>query len=582
MKKKLSEILYTNEEKLNAPDYSGVFRLIGFAIILFYIMYCWIGAIGGTALMITIVIKGKVNRNDLITWCKRLLAISIIPVGVSVSMWGYRLLNPISTQYDPGIDWLLVLTDIIASPAMALGLALLIMKDKPLAKRVSGWDVLPYDCKPSKGGYHLPDKSLVGQRYDLNGIKYPVFIPNKPGKHGFVIAKTGSGKSAFISNVIEANCERVNLDGTKPFTIVIDGKADRTAYSLYSLMKREAEKTGKKLHVIDIANPEKQIDVFAGMDVVGVKDALVSMSEWTEPHYLASASQFYALLAEVLFLADDEAITFKTLAKYCQRAKITNLVNKLHREGKIDEAKHAEFMSTIETTADIAKAAAPRFAVLAQGVGERLFPTTKEECENALSIIDAYNNDEMVLIMINSLAYSDYSFSTGALILSAIKQLISQIQIGQLQQKGILCICDELGQYASETITQLYQQGRTAGLQIWGIVQSLSDFQRRQNGNMTRDAIISNSSFLVNFSVTLPSDAEELANIYSTAQVPETTTQISGEMKSGMGSVKIVDQFLVHPRTIKALPQLVGYIKYAGEIEPGPYRFTCRLVDFGE
>lgn len=578
--------------QLNSPDKTPAVRGLAIIIIAFFIFKEPAGALIGSALLAPVyyfviphiglkstkvvfgiysgIVAALYFRFVLLESLRGLFTLTWIP-GQSSNI------NPLPAGF---LTWHCDQYSLVAAPVFTLALLLLLFKT-PLADRIGGWDTPPKDPKKVFGGKHRDDAAFIGRHLDRHRCLHSVWLPFFPGKHILTVATSGGGKTACISDAIEYNAE-FRKNGKYRGVIVVDGKADKNEYSLYQLMKREARRTGRKLHIIDIADPKEKIDIFDGMDAIGIKDSLMSMTEWTEPHYESSAALFYSILAELLLLADEEAVSFSSLSFFCDSKELNGLIRKLEKEGKLNPERAEEYRRIVARTADIASSAAPRFETLAHGVGERLFPKDKTECDNALKICDAYQNDDLVLVMINTLAYSSYSFSVANLILSSIKCLLSQIQNGQQEKKGIFLVLDELGQYISNNVTQIYAMGRSAGIQACGIVQSLSNLSKGDRGEQVKSEIISNSKYIINFCITNPDDAEELARIYSTEQAPEVTTQISGEMKSGMGSLKLVDQFRVHPRLIKDLPEGVGYIAYKGASSPGPFRFTLRFVNFDE
>lgn len=471
-----------------------------------------------------------------------------------------------------------ILNDILYTPPVVLGLSLTLQPRKNLLEKIYHDKKLP-DLPPLMGAdaVHSPEGAIIGWTPISKSEQSYVTLPFVPGKHILLTGSSGGGKTATISNAIEYNAE-YEADGHHRGVIVIDGKADRGEYSLYQLMLREAKRTGRTLHVIDISKPTEQIDIFREMDAVAVKDTLMGMTEWSEAHYESSAALYFEILADVLIKAG-EVITFRNLAFFCQEKELLALVNHLHKNGIISKETLDSYSTSIKDTSEIARQAKPRFANFAQGLGEKVFSQTVKDCGDALFLPEAYAKGDMVLIMINTLSYSAYAHAVGSLVLSSVKQLISKIQTCEIDQRGLFLVLDEIGQYISPTVTQIYSLGRSAGIQAVAVCQSLADLEKGEDGTSTKAAIVSNCSYFITMSISLPDDAQELADVFSTHQDVERTFQTTWNDRSGMGTAKVVDRYLVHPRELKSLPDLVGYAVFKGE-EKEPIRFTTRFVDF--
>lgn len=123
---------------------------------------------------------------------------------------------------------------------------------------------------------------------------------------------------------------------------------------------------------------------------------------------------------------------------------------------------------------------------------------------------------------------------------------------------------DEFNVFASHEIVDIINKSRSAGFEAILSFQSLSDIDKLNNGEALRRQIIQNGNTLICQLQNDSHDAEELSSLFGTFENVQETLQIDNHGDTtGMGSLRKVREFFVHPDEIKRLGVGQAFIKIA-------------------
>ena len=418
-----------------------------------------------------------------------------------------------------------------------------------------------FNKKIKKNFNHTKEKAIIG--YDIK--TYNQIDINEKNGHIFAVGTTGSGKTATITNLIEQAVEY------EKFTIVVDGKSDKTIFSLYDSALRLAEKYNRKIYIVSQGDDTTDsINPFKNCDSTQIKDMLISLSEWSEEHYKANASRFWQALADLMILSNKN-ISIKKIIENSEKKNYISMVNNLKTINKISDNEAKNYLNIYNLSSEIALSSVARFATLIEGKGGNIFS------EDGFDLIEAYNENAIVIYLIDKFKFPEFSKSLGEVILLDIKKLISKlIKLRQLD-KEILVILDELGVYASDKILDILNKSRVAKVQAVLSTQSMSDLDD-VTSNFKKQVIDNCNTFLI-LRNNDPENSELLSGILGTKKKHFTTYQANTEstFSTGSGSFKIVDEYIINPNAIKKLKKLTGiyYSKNTEEIKV----FESRLAD---
>ena len=152
-------------------------------------------------------------------------------------------------------------------------------------------------------------------------LEDPSLVPLDYNKNIAIIGKNGSGKTVAISNFVQGHIE------SGQFCVIMDGKGDVGQFSLYDIVTKLCMKHKRKLYILNQSMPDEthSYNPFEGCNSTQIKDMLISMSDWSEEHYKALASEYFQALAQ--FMIDTRIpVSFNNLIYY---GMIENFLNEL-------------------------------------------------------------------------------------------------------------------------------------------------------------------------------------------------------------------------------------------------------------
>lgn len=400
---------------------------------------------------------------------------------------------------------------------------------------------------------HTKENAIIG--YDIK--TYNQISINENNGHIFAVGTTGSGKTATITNLIEHAIE------FKKFSVIVDGKGDKSVFSLYDSTMKLSEKYNRKIYIVSQGDEiTESINPFKNCDSTQVKDMLISLSEWSEEHYKANASRFWQALAELMLLSNKK-ISIKTIIENSDKKNYLTMVNNLRTLHKITDNEAKNFFNIYNLSSEIALASVARFATLIEGKGGNIF------ADEGFDLIDAYEENAIVVFLIDKFKFPEFAKNLGEVILLDIKKLISKLLKFRSFDKEFLLILDEVGVYASDKILDILNKSRVAKVQAVVSTQSMSDLDD-VTSNFKKQVIDNCNTFLI-LRNNDPENSELLSGILGTKKKHFTTYQANTEstFSTGSGSFKIVDEYIVNPNSIKKLKKLTGiyYSKNTEEIK---------------
>ncbi len=412
-------------------------------------------------------------------------------------------------------------------------------------------------------GKHTKEFACFGFNYKDNK---PLSISVDDG-HILSVGTTGSGKTATLTNLIEQAIEYNH------FTIIVDGKGDKSKYSLYDSTKKLAKKYNKNIYIVSQGDEETDfINPFKNCDSTQIKDMLISLSDWSEEHYKSNASRFWQALAELMIL-NKKNISINTIINQSDKKSYISLVNNLANQGLITKMDSKRYLKIYELSSEIALASISRFATLVEGSGGNLFK------DDGIDITDIYNENAIVVFLIDKFKFPEFAKNLGEIILLDIKKLISTLMKNKNGRKvdKFLLVLDEVGVYASEKILDILNKARVTNNQTIISTQSLSDLDD-VTPNFRSQVIDNCNSYLI-MRNNDPDNAELLSGIIGTKKKNFTTYQTDTELtySTGVGTFKVVDEYIINPDKIKKFKKLTGifYSKTKEEFKV----FKSRLVD---
>lgn len=391
-------------------------------------------------------------------------------------------------------------------------------------------------------------------------------LDTKSRAHLFAIGTTGSGKTANILRYVESS-----IKNGQP-TIIVDGKGGTKEHDLATVSQKLAEKYGRTVYLVnqsDLSNTDPY-NPFSGLSATEVKDMLVSMSEWESDHYKNLASRYWQIMLSVM-IDNHITPTFENIILFSEPENFLQVLDEIKKRGQIDDERYLKAVNIANSEAGKqAEISISRSAVVYEGDGAKLFGD-----RFGFNMRSAFEENAVVIVLLNEFSYGDFARSTGQLVLEDIKSLISRLLSGEYEEQETLLVLEELGVYVNNGIEGLLNRSRSAGVKTIVSMQTTADVDK-ENPDLTRQIIGNCNDFMI-MRVTEQDSAETMAKLIGTEKGIQKTSRTSEGMNTGESSNKLVDQFRISPNEIKNFPSLFG-IYYTKNRPNEVKRFKTKFV----
>ncbi|MDR1463772.1 MAG: type IV secretion system DNA-binding domain-containing protein [Oscillospiraceae bacterium] len=389
--------------------------------------------------------------------------------------------------------------------------------------------------KPRFAGYKPAEESVfIGTANRKN-----VFIPSD-AKHVFICGTTGSGKTVALANFLQAGAQ---FDYPM---LIIDGKGDTNAGSLLEMTRQLCP--DRKIYVINLNDPtaSDKYNPFKNTSTDVIKDMLINMTSWSEPHYKYNTERYIGRLCRLLAM-QDIAISLDSLTQYLPKASFVKLSKDISEKKLISKEEHLEDVALAKVSGEIAEGAAARFATIRDSDLGKIFD------ESGIDIYTALQENAVILFILNPLLYPETSPLIGNLIIIDSKKAVSHFY--HEKKKRIFYIMDEINTYASGALLDLVNKSRSANVTCILATQSLSDLG--QVSEQFTEQVIENCNNYIVLRQNSSVNAEHWANVVGTRETLQATYQITGEsgeaQSTNLGSLRKTREYLYHPDDIKLL-----------------------------
>lgn len=391
-------------------------------------------------------------------------------------------------------------------------------------------------------------------------------LDTKSKAHLFAIGTTGSGKTANILRYVENS-----IKNGQP-TIIVDGKGGTKEHDLATISQKLAEKYGRTVYLVnqsDLSNTDPY-NPFSGLSATEVKDMLVSMSEWESDHYKNLASRYWQIMLSVM-IDNNITPTFENIILFSEPEKFLQVLDEIKKRGQIDDERYLKAVNIANSEAGKqAEISISRSAVVYEGDGAKLFGDRL-----GFNMRSAFEENAVVIVLLNEFSYGDFARSTGQLVLEDIKSLISRLLSGEYEEQETLLVLEELGVYVNNGIEGLLNRSRSAGVKTIVSMQTTADVDK-ENPDLTRQIIGNCNDFMI-MRVTDQYSAETMAKLIGTEKGIQKTSRTSEGISTGESSNKLVDQFKISPNEIKNFPSNFG-IYYTKNKPNEIKRFKTKFV----
>lgn len=387
---------------------------------------------------------------------------------------------------------------------------------------------------------HPADGVLLG--VDRDSGREIVLTDQELNQHTFLIGTTGSGKTTTTLNFVESAIQR-----GLPL-VLVDGKGD---LSLAARVKALADGRSRPFWHFAMAGASAHYNPLAVGGITELKDKLLYLTDWSEPHYEALAGRYLQLVFKVFELTNTKPYLGR-VGMYLDPDRLEMLARNIE-----DASEQQRIFDTLDefNNAEI-RGLAARIATLTESEIGHLFAET--EGGQTMDLHTVIQSNGVAVFSLDSLSFPEYAPLLGRLIVTDIKSVAARAY--QHERKRVYTIFDEFSVFASRAVVDLIGKARGAGIHALIATQSLADIEAAAGAEVVEQIIDNCNTFLIQRQNS-PASAERLAGVVGTVEGYEITRQVEHlwpgladvVVPARMGTKKEVREYLVHPDEIKRL-----------------------------
>ncbi|MBP1525171.1 MAG: DUF853 family protein [Spiroplasma ixodetis] len=350
----------------------------------------------------------------------------------------------------------------------------------------------------------------------------------KLNQHTLLIGATGSGKTTTALSIINQLVYKLNQT-----VIIVDGKGDSDLISKVKVIDSNA--------FVWTINGDNQYNPFASKSHIVLADKIMSLFDFTEPHYQAVAHNYLLILLESLVNNKIE-ITLSNIIKYFAINDLKNLIDK----------QNPKYDYILGFNSQQINGLLSRLSVYNEQLNNSV------GLKNDLTKIS--KNNKVILFSLNSLDYPQLASNMGKLLIQDLKEFASI----KPRNQHINLVLDEFNVFANDSIINLINKTRSFYYQCFLCFQTINDL-KTNNKDLT-DTIFGNTANIIAHNVKDPNSAEYLAKVFGTIKTMKLTRQLDFLNRTrNMGSVRETEEFVFHPNEFKNLGLGVANLKIVNQ-----------------
>jgi conjugal transfer pilus assembly protein TraD len=355
--------------------------------------------------------------------------------------------------------------------------------------------------------------------------------------HGLIVGASGAGKSTTLLTLLTDQIRR-----GRP-VVAIDMKGSP---AFAQELARAAAQAGRPFRLWTLDGPTRWNPLAHG-NATELKDKLIATERFTEPHYQRAAERYVQTVLQVLGEARPQAaIELDEVVRLMEPARLSAMLRELPR-GRAEQV-HDYLAGMTPDQLSAVRGLGTRLAILSESHTGRFLSS-----EGDLPPIDlrrALEGDEVVLFGLNSSTYGKLAAQVGTL---AIQDLVAAAghRLGNPGQRAMIGI-DEFSALDADHVVNLFARGREAGFTVFLATQELADLDRAARG--LRAQVVGNTAIKFVHRQDVPASAHAVAEMIGTEKRWDVTHSLGGfGRRSGGGSMRLVEQFVIHPNQIMSL-----------------------------
>jgi hypothetical protein len=360
--------------------------------------------------------------------------------------------------------------------------------------------------------------------------------------HGLILGASGAGKTTTLLTIVREQIRRgrpvvaIDMKGSPAFATAL---ADAAAAN------------GRPFRIWTPDGPSHWNPLAHG-NATELKDKLIATERFTEPHYQRAAERYIQTVLQVAEGSHPERAA--TLAEVVRLMDPHRLAGSLRSLPRPQAERVQDYLAGL--TPDQLSAVRGLQTRLAIITESHTGPFLESRAGDQLDVRAALAGDEVVLFSLNSSTYGKLAAQLGTL---AVQDLVCaaghRLSEGATRSTGLATVAIDESSVLGENLISLFARSREAGIGVLAATQEMADFDRVAHG--LRDQVLGNTALKVAHRQDVPSSAQTVAQMAGTEKTWEYTERVGsgllGAYRSGGGTRRLGEQFVIHPNHIKTL-----------------------------
>jgi conjugal transfer pilus assembly protein TraD len=372
----------------------------------------------------------------------------------------------------------------------------------------------------------------------------PVSIAERElAAHGLILGASGAGKTTTLLAIV---CEQIKRG--RP-VVAIDMKGSP---AFAAAVADASAAAGRPFRIWTPDGPGHWNPLAHG-NATELKDKLIATERFTEPHYQRAAERYVQTVLQTI--AGSHPDRPPSLAEVVRLMDPHRLAGSLRALPRARAGRIQDYLAGLPPDQVSAiRGLQTRLAILTEShTGPHLEPSG---AAGDVDVRSALAGGEIVLFSLNSSSYGKLAAQLGAL---AVQDLVCaaghRLSAGGPERTpGVATVAIDESSVLGENLISLFARGRESGIGVLAATQELADFDRVAPG--LRDQVLGNTALKVAHRQDVPASAQIVAQMAGTEKSWEYTEQLGGPLggyRTGRGTRRLGEQFVIHPNEIKAL-----------------------------
>jgi type IV secretory pathway TraG/TraD family ATPase VirD4 len=363
-------------------------------------------------------------------------------------------------------------------------------------------------------------------------------------RHTLVLGTTGSGKTTAALSVMK----QAIFAGWGVMLIDLKGDPDNT-----SALADAAHSVGARYNQFSIT-PGERSDIWqplAAGDANARMSKVITLSEWSEPYYRSVCERF-AQTTFMLLERNQQHPDFQKLIRFLDQPaalhQLTGALSDIERDN-VERylARLIEDRSQLSALAGLAA----RIGTLTDSAG----PLAQPNSQAAIDVKHLSQHGGVVAFTLNSARSAVTAARIGTLAVLDIQSMVAERIASRECARPILVCVDEFSALDADHLLGLFARARSARVAMLLATQELADLSRVREGFAQQILGLTGTKIILRQEVA--ESANDLAATIGTQTVWKETRQVDRSKlfggSSGMASRRQVEEFIIHPNTLKRL-----------------------------